>query len=161
MKPVIHRWALVPTIIAAYVVLYVGQTYDLSIRSVLYPYLLITALMILVGIEVSVQWLKRDPDSARPISLSFSVETIRESVGSTPMLIVLSTLLFVAIINHAGFILTTFLYLAAIMFSLKSTRLHLTLMISGFFSVLIGWLVLGIMQLRFPRFTFIELPWLF
>ena len=167
MKRAVQRWALVPIVIAAYVALYIGQTYDLPMRSVLYPYLLIAALMVLVGIEVSVNsrnrdpGLKRDPYGAQTTSLPISFETIRTAVGSAPMLIVLSTLLFAAIIGFTGFILTTFLYLSTIMFSLKSAKLLSTLMTSGIFSILIGWLVLDVMQLRFPRFAFIELPWLF
>ena len=162
--------AVLPVIIVVYLISYLVQTYDLPFQTILYPFLLVGLLVALLLIFALQQML-----AARK---SVSPEVIKPSLGKTPsdhvsrglkiiynqrraFGVVILTFLFPHVVAHLGFFFTASLYLSLLFTLFRTVRPILIIFLAPSISAVLTWVLLGVVQLNFPRFEYVELPWYF
>ena len=162
--------AVLPVIIVVYLISYLVQTYDLPFQTILYPFLLVGLLVALLVIFSLQQML-----AARK---SVSPEVIQPSLGKTPsdyvsqglkiiynqrraFGVVILTFLFPHVVAHLGFFFTASLYLSLLFTLFRTVRPILIIILAPSISAVLTWVLLGVVQLNFPRFEYVELPWYF
>ena len=162
--------AILPGIVVVYLILYLAQTYDLPFQTILYPFLLITLLVVLLiifGVQQLV--LQRKGDSSESVQpptdgegTAFMSQVLkiiyiqRRAFG-----VVLLTFLFPHVVAHLGFFFTASLYLSALFMVFRTVQPIFILILAPLISGMLTWVLLGVVQLNFPRFDYAELPWYF
>ena len=162
--------AILPGIVVLYLILYLAQTYDLPFQTILYPFLLITLLVVLLiifGVQQLVLKREGDPsnsvetptDKERTAFMSRVLKIIyiqRRAFG-----VVLLTFLFPLVVAHLGFFFTASLYLSALFMVFRTVQPIFIPILAPLISGMLTWVLLGVVQLNFPRFDYAELPWYF
>ena len=147
-------------------IMYLVQTYDLPYDAILYPFLLLGLLAVLLCVFGAQHWIARraappsDAPSelppARPLGEVFS-SFMRNN--SKALGVVALTFLFPQVVAQVGFFFTAALYLSALFWLFGTLRGALIVPAALSLSLVLTWLLLGVVVLNFPRFRYAELPW--
>ena len=185
-----ERWgeAVLPGLIVVYIIAYLSQTYDLPFQTVFYPFMVIGLLVMLLLLFGVQQWLQartvvpQSREVAPEVAPEVASEVVGEATNESSLAphtdlaaralavlsanrravgVVVFTFSFPHVVAHLGFFFTATIYLSLLFWLFKTLRPAFVVPLAMVLSGGLAWVLLGVVQLNFPRFEYAELPWYF